>query len=81
MTNFINLNNPTAIKKSSNATIFNFCLDGDLRKSNAYLQPNNYHNVAFIGHDSEYGDVFKAWDEDLEDFTLFFGTKGDEFNS
>lgn len=40
--------------------------------------PEDYDKVEFIGHDSHYGDVFKAWDDDLVGFSLYFGEKGDE---
>ena len=43
-------------------------------------QPNSYKNVEFIGNDNFYGDVFKAWDSEPCEFTLYFGKKGDEFN-
>jgi len=43
--------------------------------------PYGYDNVIHIGSDKFYGDVFKAWNDGEEnDFVLFFGEKGDEFN-
>ena len=43
---------------------------------------NNFENVLHIGYDKRYGDVFKCWDNDdiPNNFTIYFGTKGDEFN-
>ena len=39
-----------------------------------------WDNVLFIGHDVDYGDVFKVWDDGGENnFTICFGVKGDEF--
>lgn len=42
--------------------------------------PGDYQFVEFIGHDVDYGDVFKAWDSDNLGFTIFFGIRGDEFS-
>jgi len=43
--------------------------------------PDNFDNVLFLGNDGDYGDVFKAWNnESPEAFWIFFGEKGDEFN-
>ena len=44
------------------------------------IEPGHWCNVLFIGHDEEYGDVFKCWDNNPTNFTIFFGTKGDEFD-
>ena len=43
------------------------------------LKPSDYKNVLHIGYDRHYGDVFKCWDNNINEFTLFFGTAGDEF--
>ena len=42
----------------------------------------HYEKVEFIGHDESYGDVFKAYHDadDDNNFTLFFGVKGSEFD-
>ena len=41
--------------------------------------PDQFKNVLYIGSDKDYGDVFKAWDDDENYFFIFFGTAGDEF--
>lgn len=46
----------------------------------AEYQPNDYHNVMFLWHDEDYGDVFIAWYDNPSNRTIFFGTKGDEFD-
>lgn len=63
-------------------TVFKKVLNYDLKikLNNKDLTPENFENVEFIGHDLDYGDVFKAWNgEYLKSFLLFFGKKGDEF--
>jgi len=43
--------------------------------------PDDYDNVVLLASDETYGDIFKAYDDGEEDdFTLFFGVAGDEFN-
>lgn len=44
------------------------------------MTPNSWNNVLWIGYDEIYGDVFKCWDNNSNNFNLFFGIKGDEFN-
>ena len=44
------------------------------------FQANHYENVLHIGYDKVYGDVFKAWKNEHDNFVIYFGTKGDEFN-
>ena len=47
----------------------------------AEYTPDKFDNVLFLGNDFDYGDVFKAWDnESPNSFWIFFGEKGDEFN-
>lgn len=41
--------------------------------------PDSYDNVLYLGHDGIYGDVFKAWYDDDDNFFIFFGIAGDEF--
>ena len=43
----------------------------------------NYDIIEYLGTDNSYGDVFKAYhdENDENNFTLFFGVKGDEFNN
>jgi len=31
-------------------------------------QPSDYENVEFLFHDVEYGDVFRAWHESVDEF-------------
>lgn len=43
--------------------------------------PSGHDYTLYLGKDKFYGDVFKCWNEGEEDnFTLYFGEKGDEFN-
>ena len=42
--------------------------------------PCDYDNVLHIGFDTKYGDVFKCWDDDSGEFSLYFGIKGNEFD-
>lgn len=74
MTKFINRITDNPIKP----TTFKFLLTCGYGKREANLQPSDFINVEFIGHDEQYGDVFKAWDNNPQQFTLCFGTKGDE---
>ena len=66
--------------KEVKKTIFTRCLINETDVRNDDLeQPGAFHTVEFIGHDSIYGDVFKVHrSAHLNDFTLYFGTKGDE---
>ena len=42
--------------------------------------PLKWDNCLHIGTDKYYGDVFKVWDDNNENnFTIYFGVKGDEF--
>ncbi len=41
--------------------------------------PDNYDNIVYLGNDVVYGDVFKAFDNGSNNFTIFFGDKGFEF--
>ena len=62
-----------------NKTVFSRQLWGG-RLEDADHQPEHYDNVLFLGTDGDYGDVFKAWDDEDVSFWLYFGEKGDEFN-
>ena len=45
------------------------------------MLPESFDHVDFIGNDKDYGDVFKAYHNiDLNQFTIYFGIKGDEFD-
>lgn len=67
-------------KKTVKKTVFKTLLDDSFKIVDASKQPENYSNVLFLGHDESYGDLFKAWDDDKNDFAIYFGEKGDEFN-
>ena len=44
-------------------------------------KPRDYDYVEYIGSSINYGDVFKAWNDDADDaFVIYMGTKGHEFN-
>lgn len=75
MTKFID-KNPQG--KDAKDTVFTKYVDIDLGISEAALKPYQFYNVEFIGHSSQYGDVFKTWDNDPNEFTLYFGIKGEE---
>lgn len=62
-------------------TVFTKILNYAFEVKDSENSPDSFDNVIFIGHDRCYGDVFKAYDDgDEEDFTLFFGVAGNEFN-
>ena len=67
-------------KKTVKKTVFKTLLDDSFKIVNASVQPENYSNVLFLGHDESYGDLFKAWNDDKNNFAIYFGEKGDEFN-
>ena len=79
MTKFINLGGvPKVVKKKR--TVFTGFIDSDKTYSEQHLSNSHDHEVViFLGYDECYGDVFKAYDDDLNNFTLYFGIKGDEF--
>jgi len=56
-------------------------LRDDLCVIESVNKPTNFDHVLFLGHDFYYGDVFKAWDDGHgDDYTIFFGVAGEEFN-
>lgn len=61
-------------------TVFKKVVIYDGKTQESLIPADEWDNVMFIGHDRFYGDVFKTWDEGSDDFTLYFGKKGDEFN-
>ena len=77
MTTFVNKSN----SKVANKTIFTHVVDTDREVVETGMKPEAYKVVELIGIDGSYGAVFKAYDNDGDDFILFFGTVGDEFNS
>ena len=77
MTTFVNKSN----SRIANKTIFTHVVDTDRKVVETGMKPEAYKVVELIGIDGSYGAVFKAYDHDGDDFILFFGTVGDEFNS
>ena len=78
MTQFID----NAKKKSPKKTVFEKALTFDFTVVDAFAVVTDYEKVEFIGHDESYGDVFKAYHDANDDnnFALFFGVKGSEFD-
>ena len=70
-------------KNNSKKTVFEKALSFDFIVDDAIGNVTDYEKVEFIGYDESYGDVFKAYhdENDENNFTLFFGVKGDEFNN
>ena len=66
-------------KSEKKETVFTHFVDGLLAVVKTNASPKQYKNVLHIGHDEGYGDVFKAWGDHENEFTIHFGTKGDEF--
>ena len=69
-------------KNKSKKTVFEKSLSFDFIVDDATADVADYEKVEFIGHDESYGDVFKAYHDadDDNNFTLFFGVKGSEFD-
>ena len=69
-------------KANSKKTVFEKVLSFDFIVDVACADVADYEKVEFIGHDESYGDVFKAYHDANDDnnFTLFFGVKGSEFD-
>ena len=69
-------------KNKSKKTIFEKALSFDFTVVDGSADLADYEKVEFIGHDESYGDVFKAYHDANDDnnFTLFFGVKGSEFD-
>lgn len=80
MTNFIKMPPIGEGKKEPKKTVFNKSVRDNFTVAQTVDQPYEYENVMFIRHDENYGDVFIAWDDNPNDFTLLFGEAGDEFN-
>ena len=78
-TNFMSLDKK---QKENKKTIFTHIVEFDKKiKETSFNKPEDYENVLYIGYDNDYGDVFKVWNEEEENnFIIFFGTKGDEFD-
>ena len=69
-------------KNKSKKTVFEKVLTFDFVIEKAECCLDVYEKVEFIGHDESYGDVFKAYHDENDDnnFALFFGIKGSEFD-
>ena len=69
-------------KNNSKKTVFEKALSFDFTVVDAFAVVTDYEKVEFIGHDESYGDVFKAYHDENDDnnFALFFGIKGSEFD-
>lgn len=77
-TKFISLDNPQPVKKQTKFT--HYLNISRTVKETLTDNPSKWNNVLHIGTDKYYGDVFKVWDNGEENnFTIFFGEKGDEF--
>ena len=74
----MSLDRPQPVKKQ---TKFTHYVDSDKEiQSNETDDPSKWDNCLHIGTDEYYGDVFKVWDDGKENnFTIYFGEKGDEF--
>lgn len=77
MTKFIDKTEKTITRE----TVFEKILSSDFEIEETKDLPSCYEFVEFLGHDKYYGDVFKCFDKDPNNFALFFGVKGDEFNN
>jgi len=80
MTNFINGLEPKQEEKEVKKTVFEKFLTSRFIVKLSEYTPNDWKNVKLIGRDEYYGDVFIAWDNNPNDFGIYFGTAGDEFN-
>ena len=78
MTNYTTLESAKKVKKE---TVFTKIINSNISIEKATtIKPTDFLNILHIGADRCYGDVFMAWDDDKENFTLLFGEKGDEFD-
>lgn len=77
MTNYLTIDEP---KKISRKTVFTHRVGKSEIVKLEYDSDIEFDNMMWLGFDHVYGDVFKVWKNDSSDFTIYFGTKGDEFN-
>ena len=76
-TNYLTLDK---MVKTEQKTVFKKIVTYDFKiKEIEWTTPQDYDNVLYLGHDGDYGDVFKCWSEDENDFAIIFGEKGNEF--
>jgi hypothetical protein len=78
MTNFIK---QTYIQKEFKKTIFQSYIDLNGKEEDTFQNPHSYTNVQHLGYSEYYkNDLFKCWMDRTNDFNIFFGVAGDEFN-
>ena len=78
-TKYLSLKESTKKKKE---TTFTHAVDCRLEIFETAATPDKFENALHLGKDRFYGDVFKCWNKGYEnDFTIFFGEKGDEFDN
>ena len=70
----------------SKKTIFKYTVEcnspgSEPRIETTTMKPKEFKEVIYLGRDDAYGDVFLARPESPSVFWIFFGVKGDEFNS
>jgi hypothetical protein len=81
MTKFTKFN-PNGTTKGSKETTFKYEISGTTpnRDETSFI-PTDFENVAHLYFDITYElDVFMAWDEDIDEAWILYGTKGDEFD-
>lgn len=70
--------------KVSGKTVFEKVVGVDSEEGHNIVEtdtlPEEYENVMLLWKDKYYGDVFRCWDDDPSDSTIYFGTAGDGFN-
>ena len=66
-------------KQEPKKTVFEKQITASFEIINKKEYPDKYKNVLHLGKDKYYGDVFKVWNDDKNDFLICFGTAGDEF--
>ena len=72
--------NDDLLKRGGEKTKFIKLIDWNGTTATPMSDPSDYDFVELVGSDSYYGDVFKAWKKDSNNFLLYFGKKGGEFN-
>lgn len=77
-TNFLTLERKK--KKEKKETIFTHFINSHREIKRTSYIATDFENVMLIGRDKVYGDIFKCWDNDPNEFLIFFGTAGDEFD-
>jgi hypothetical protein len=63
-----------------NKTVFTHYVNLEI-ESEVGTPIEDWQSILHIGTDVFYGDVFKVWNTDENYFTIYFGTKGDEFQT